>query len=405
MKVFKNLIIVTAIFLTIVLIDSYRSYFFYVEYRNITDNLDGVSEIYYAEKKLNFSEEKKITAPSGVDLHTTRYYLDRETVTKTKFLRIEPCNCIGVFEIVDWGYGQGLVKKSLMSQPLSPYSEVRLENGLFISEGANPQLLSQKIELKNLDNQLYEQKIKNYLIILIGIIFIYYLIIRYSHKITMWWIVFLFPLFYLTLIYLDLRHGYKIFLFIYKLEGPGEAFQGVSYMLASSLSFFIFLKLKNKKQIKYLHLFYSIVLFYIFLEETSFLQRLFLYRTPKLLAENNLQGEFNAHNIAAYQGILAYLFMIAGVYGALGWIFLKIKSISKYKISTYLFPPKVTFFYFFSIFLFYYLYKFNGNPYLILLQLQHWRYQEVFELLLALGILFFITNNFRKLFTFSLKQR
>lgn len=387
------------------LIDTYRSYFFYVEYRNTTDVLYGVSELYYAEKKLNFSEERKITVPGGVDLHTSRYYLDQEILTETKFLRIDPCNCEGEFEIVDWGYGQGLAKKSLMSQPLSPYSGVKLENGLFISEGVDPQLLSQKIELTEIENQLYEQKIKGYLIILIGIIVIYLLIIRYYHKITMWWLVFLFPLFYLTLIYLDLRHGYKIFFFLYKSEGPGEAFQAVSYLCATFISFFIFLKIQNQKQIKYLHLFYSIVLFYIFLEESNFLQRLFLYSTPKFFADNNLQGELNLHNMLSYQGILAYLFMGAGIYGSFSWIFLKIKLISKYEISTYLFPPKVTFFYFFSIFVFYYLYKFNGTPYSISLQLQNWRYQEVFELLLALGILFFIINNFKKLFTFSLKQR
>jgi len=88
-----------------------------------------------------------------------------------------------------------------------------------------------------------------------------------------------------------------------------ENFQAVSFLLASCLMFFLYIKtgpengkflFKSDRNLFYLFL--AIFFFFCFGEEISWGQRIFGFSTPSELLADNAQHETNLHNLWVFQG-------------------------------------------------------------------------------------------------------
>ncbi|NDY93944.1 hypothetical protein [Ideonella livida] len=69
-----------------------------------------------------------------------------------------------------------------------------------------------------------------------------------------------------------------------------------------------------------LHLLLAALLLLVALEEASWGQRLFGLETPAFFERHNRQHEISLHNLAPVHGRLHKLYLLAGLYGALGWL-------------------------------------------------------------------------------------
>ena len=139
--------------------------------------------------------------------------------------------------------------------------------------------------------------------------------------------VYLFPIFYLIFIYgfiYILPYGKYVvgtswFDFLRKEDGPLEWIQFIQYLFSSFLAFLIFIRIKRKKALNSLiWLIFGITCFLIAGEEISWGERITGIGLSSI-AEINIQGETNFHNLPFFHNyLLDPVFEIGCIF--LGWI-------------------------------------------------------------------------------------
>ena len=207
--------------------------------------------------------------------------------------------------------------------------------------------------------------------------------------------VYLFPIFYLIFIYgfiYILPYGKYVvgaswFDFLRKEDGPLEWIQFIEYLLSSFLSFFIFIRIKRKKALNSLiWLIFGITCFLIAGEEISWGERITGIGLSSI-AEINIQGETNFHNLPFFHNyLLDPIFEIGCIF--LGWIGWRkwphLNSLPKKELSL--------FFLFVALFYFYFDISWAST----IKQIRN--DQEIFEFLLSSGLFLHSWNNFKYYF-------
>jgi hypothetical protein len=278
---------------------------------------------------------------------------------------------------------------------------------VFTSLGIDPQIKTPSIDF---EQSYRESIILNDLLSSFAaslLIFIFILITVYLRKFlkvrTLKLLIFTFPILYTVIMVVGIIEGWPFVGAFNRVEGSGEVLQAQLFLASSLVAFFIYIKLrKSNKLLRFLHLFLAISFLIIMLEEISYGQRIFQLTTPEALAAINLQNEVTLHNIAG--PIHGHdLFKIIGVYGTLSWLLGKVKILQRLELISFIIIPKVASLYFFSVFLFYFLFDPGDNRYGVILQIPN--VQEAFELLLSLGFLIYIIRNFNLIFKIQIIEK
>lgn len=170
----------------------------------------------------------------------------------------------------------------------------------------------------------------------------------------------------------------------------------VHFLLSFCLSTLLAFKLRKGKLIFVIYLFLSLGLLFIALEEISWGERIFGGILPARLAQRNVQGEINIHNIDSINGKIGYLYILIGFVGCFSWlaicIFKKIFFLKNSFVNTMekIVPSYIFFFYFFPLFINLITnYGFRPQDY------------ESVEFILALGIFMYLLDRSKERITFS----
>jgi hypothetical protein len=140
-------------------------------------------------------------------------------------------------------------------------------------------------------------------------------------------------------------------------------------------------------------------LFFVAAEEISWGQRIFHFATPEYFQKENTHGEFTIHNLDPIQRVLHRIYIIAGLLLAFSWLFMTKGLRHRYPEATrYLIPGRLLSLYFIPVTIVY-LYFDYGSRLAVALGCSRCRMgdivicrdQEPAELLLALGLLIFVT--------------
>ena len=205
----------------------------------------------------------------------------------------------------------------------------------------------------------------------------------------------LFPIYYLLFIYGfiyilpygQLFIGLTWFDWFRSEDGPLEWLQFSEYLIASFFALYIFIKSSRKSSINtILWLFFCVCLFLIAGEEISWGERITGFGIDKI-SEINVQGETNFHNLPFFHNYLLDPVFEIGclVLGWIGWRrFPKLDALPSKDLSL--------FFLFVALFYFYFDISWASTTEQIRND------QEIFEFLLASGLLIHCWNNFKKFF-------
>jgi hypothetical protein len=185
---------------------------------------------------------------------------------------------------------------------------------------------------------------------------------------------------------------YPIFLNLIKEDSILEYSQFIFCFLAAFGAFKIFRQLKNNKNKKIhsiLFLLFSIGLFFLSLEEISYGQRIFAWKTPDKIQETNIQKETNIHNNFSYHSN-ENVYILIGLYGIFSGKILSVffkKRKNELKIFT---VPNFLLFYFLFLFLVYFDRRFINFNYDTVInntfrKYAIWDWLEVSELYLAIA--------------------
>lgn len=208
------------------------------------------------------------------------------------------------------------------------------------------------------------------------------------------------PLILITFILMDYLANYLFRLLVAE-DGIIENIQFVFYLVAALIFTRTLFKFYKNKQLLNFVLFsvLTLGLFFIAFEEISWGQRLFGITTPEAIKETNWQGELNIHNQGFFQSKIEYLYMALGLIASLSGVVLH-NFYDKFQKKYHLIiPSTLTFFYFFSIFVYYFL-----NQYLVFYyqifsaeKIGMGRWQEVAELFLSTAFLIFAISVYKKI--------
>lgn len=208
--------------------------------------------------------------------------------------------------------------------------------------------------------------------------------------------VFLLPLLIGGVLYFLLLKNTTLYERIGMEDGVLEWAQFIFYFLSFCLSTLLAFKLRKDKLIFVIYLFLSLGLLFIALEEISWGERIFGGILPTTLAQRNVQGEINIHNIDSINGKIGYLYILIGFVGCFSWlaicIFKKIFFLKNSFVNTMekIVPSYIFFFYFFPLFINLITnYGFRPQDY------------ESVEFILALGIFMYLLDRSKERITFS----
>jgi hypothetical protein len=214
-------------------------------------------------------------------------------------------------------------------------------------------------------------------------------------------LVFLFPvILFLLFLYIKIELP-QTYASIIQEDSLVENAQVVFYLISAGLSFFVSMKfLKNKMTLHgILYFVLAVGLLFTALEEISWGQRIFNIETPVYFKRHNFQKELSLHNLYAVQPMLHNLYIIIGAYGAFAWIFtypfFSGTKTNDQSIVNYVVPDWYISSYFFFTFFIYGIFEYM-RP-LLSKGFLLWRDQEPVELLLSLGFLSFLINNYVRL--------
>ena len=210
------------------------------------------------------------------------------------------------------------------------------------------------------------------------------------------WIFFAAEVIFLVFLYIKLAFP-ELYLSLIQENSIIEYLQVMSYFLASIIAF-LTARIFFRKKINLLAAAYFILAFlllFVSFEEVSWGQFLFSISLPEFFIRNNAQGELTIHNLYFLQSKLSFIYILVGIYGAFAWIinffFLSPKKTNPTRILNFIIPEWFLSPYFFSCFFIYFLFFFihPGEDTFLL-----WRDQEIAELLLSLGFLFFCITKY-----------
>lgn len=221
-------------------------------------------------------------------------------------------------------------------------------------------------------------------------------------KVLIWQIiVLLVPLFIIAGFAAVYVHSPDWYLLLIREDGISEDIQAAAYFLASTIGVATAVRVRKLKQkyIYWLFIMFALGTLIIGFEEISWGQRIFGFKTPDVIAVSNTQTEFTAHNIRSVEQHLPKIVIIVGLCAALAWIFIRNPNENTTDVRRFITPDWYLSLYFILISAFniyrYYI-KSPDMHYLVHEEIGFWRHQEVFELLIALGLLFFALSNYKK---------
>lgn len=201
----------------------------------------------------------------------------------------------------------------------------------------------------------------------------------------------------LLFIYLNLH---KEHLQIIREDGLVETAQIFIFLLSSIFAFKISPIFKHKNKLNfYAFKLLGFLLLFVAMEEMSWGQRIIGVKTPSSISEINSQGEITVHNLHLFQSKLHLIYMLVGFYGSILPILLNKYKHNLYKKYSLFFPPAHLFFYFFAILFLYFLLEYQVYYLQIIsgyfMDISRW--QEVAELILSIGFLFYTAETYLNL--------
>lgn len=191
-------------------------------------------------------------------------------------------------------------------------------------------------------------------------------------------------------------------------DGPVENATVIAYGAAAVLAAGLFISLRSQQQkiIAFLYLALAAGLLFIAMEELNWGQRLVGFSTPNFFVEHGTKPEFSLHNLKAVP--LGYLFILVGFFGAFSRLILKKPLAGRYPMVLALLTPRVAWSGFFLVpLLLYIYYEYVYQTVMLPLGIEirreyKWeghfitgKDQEPIELLLAIGFLVFLLDNWR----------
>lgn len=223
------------------------------------------------------------------------------------------------------------------------------------------------------------------------------------HKKT---IIFIFPIIYIIL-FLSIKIALpSTYTLIVQEDSIIEYIQAFLYFFSSILALIISTRFISNRFLLHgtLYLILFAGLLFVSIEEISWGQRIFNIETPQYLNNKNSQNEITIHNLKPVQAHLQKAYILIGLYGTFGCLFMRNIKTKSDNIINYVIPECFISPYFFAVLLVYAYFsfispfgvntlgidKFKVGDFVI------WRDQEPAELLLSLGFLIFtITNNIK----------
>jgi len=187
-------------------------------------------------------------------------------------------------------------------------------------------------------------------------------------------------------------------------DGFAESMQVLLYAAALVISLLLTRRLwtSGERGLGGLYLLLSVGFFFLIGEEVNWGQRIFGWVTPETWGDTNKQEETNLHNIYGVGDTFKWVQMLVGAYGAfLPLLVLRAKALARYRHKlAFLVPPLSLTHYFFFMFV-WRAYR-NLVPVPDRLYFVVSEYNEVIELILALGFLVFVIYQLRRI---RLRQR
>ena len=208
--------------------------------------------------------------------------------------------------------------------------------------------------------------------------------------------VLIFPVFFIS-IFFPIKFSSPVFYCtLVKEDGFFEIAQVFLYLFAAA--FFLVASKRyfqeNKRGLSLILLVLSLGLALVCAEEISWGQRILRLESPGIFFCHNLQKELTIHNLSAVQPFLHLGYVLTGLAGAAGWLFVRISgrpqwsnAVPVWYISTYFMP--VFFIYLYFEFSFHLGGAMSSKGFPVSGQLISWRDQELAELLLAAGFFLF----------------
>lgn len=199
-------------------------------------------------------------------------------------------------------------------------------------------------------------------------------------------ITFFFPVVYILILYCLRELNWSLYTNIAKEDSLLEYIQFFLYLFSFCIIFYSLVKkaaLFNRFE-KALLVICTVGFFIMSMEEISWGQRLLTFETPEYFLEQNSQFELNVHNLKPIQNILHMLYAAVGL--AFGVVLPIFKILIKKRALTKYFPDFKTSLYFIFVSVFYLLLQYTNVSAPESIYFIKWQDQEVFELLLALGL-------------------
>ncbi len=243
-------------------------------------------------------------------------------------------------------------------------------------------------------------------------------------------IVFWLPLFLILLFFIFRFIDKEKYFSLIQEDGLIEYLQSFFYLTASIFTLATAGRLlKNKqKKIAFFYFLFSFALFFVAGQEVSWGQRIFNLDNPNFFAQHNTQEEISIHNLGPIQDLLHFGYILIGFFGAFGYflaqpILKRYPKLKKNNNQLLFLPQPITKLYFFLVALFYFIFDYIREPLvrflsklpistvdhvgrdtLIWLKINHYTVsdwttpqdQEVFEFILAIGVLIFILKNWQR---------
>ncbi len=174
-----------------------------------------------------------------------------------------------------------------------------------------------------------------------------------------------------------------------------EYIQAFLFFVSSIISLIVSTRLYKKglilHSIMYMILFAG--LFFIFIEEISWGQRIFDVEVVGYFKDHNVQNEITVHNLDSVQPHVYKLCILIGLYGTFAWLFIYRLKLRDDHILNFMIPEWFISSYFFSELFVNVYYNHIRSIFDIPLFTDD---QELAELLLSLGFIIFTITNLRK---------
>ena len=193
-------------------------------------------------------------------------------------------------------------------------------------------------------------------------------------------------------------------------DGPVEYLTSVAYLAAAMLCILMIVRLYNKQALGITALMIGLMaalFFFVGMEEISWGQRIFSIQSPDFFEVHNYQQEITLHNMIA-GSLLHLMYIVAGLYGAFAWKLFPKKLSDRFpKVSQFIIPDRLLQGYFLPAALLYIYYDYVSVFLIEVIGLESFRWdrpygwiisrdQEPVEMLMSLGVMFFVCILFNR---------